>query len=144
MAGHSLTLDPTHRRRGRGKNQHATDEVRGRRQDKERTGEDQQNVKNKSGRCLAKSSRMSHRPHASKEEVAMQSRGFEEAQAVYLSDDPSKLVGQFRRFGEAGPAYEILRIESGDKAWIRVVYSEEELAYPIGEIFADPIAETVP
>jgi hypothetical protein len=54
------------------------------------------------------------------------------------------LVGQFRRFGEVGPAYEILRIESKDTAWIRVVYSEEELAYPITEILADPIAETIP
>lgn len=74
----------------------------------------------------------------------MHSRGFEEAHAAHLSDDSRKLVGQFRRFGEAGPAYEILRIESKDKAWIRVVYSEEELAYPIAQIVADPIAETIP
>ena len=74
----------------------------------------------------------------------MQGRGFEDRQSAYLSDDPHKLVGQFRRFGEAGPAYEILRIESKDTAWIRVVYSEEELAYPITEIVVDPIAETIP
>ena len=74
----------------------------------------------------------------------MQGRGFEDTQAAYRSDDPNKLVGQFRRFGEDGPAYEVLRIESKDKAWIRVVYSEEELAYPITEILADPIAETIP
>jgi hypothetical protein len=74
----------------------------------------------------------------------MQGRGFEDRQATYLSDDPLKLVGQFRRFGEEGPAYEIVRIEDKDNAWIRVVCSEEELAYPIAEIVADPIAETVP
>jgi hypothetical protein len=73
----------------------------------------------------------------------MQAHGFEETYAAYLSD-PHKLVGQFRRFGEAGPAYEILRIDSKVDAWIRVVYSEEELAYPIAEIVADPIAETIP
>jgi hypothetical protein len=59
-------------------------------------------------------------------------------------DEAQKLIGEFRRFGEAGPAYEVLRIESKDKAWIRVVYSDEELAYPIVEILADPIAETIP
>jgi hypothetical protein len=74
----------------------------------------------------------------------MQGRGFEDTRSAYHSDDPHKLVGQFRRFGEAGPAYEILRIDSKDNAWIRVVYSEEELAYPIAEIVADPIAETIP
>jgi hypothetical protein len=73
----------------------------------------------------------------------MRAHGFEETHAAYLSD-PHRLVGQFRRFGEAGPAYEVLRLDSEDKAWIRVVYSEEELAYPIAEIVADPIAETIP
>jgi hypothetical protein len=73
----------------------------------------------------------------------MQAHGFEEMHAAYLSD-PHKLVGQFRRFGEAGPAYEILRIDSKVDAWIRVVHSEEELAYPIAEIVADPTAETIP
>ena len=34
----------------------------------------------------------------------MQGRGFEDTQAAYRSDDPNKLVGQFRRFGEEGPA----------------------------------------
>jgi hypothetical protein len=73
----------------------------------------------------------------------MQIRGFEEAKAAYLSD-PRRLIGQVRRFGDAGPAYEILRIDSNDEAWIRVVFSGEELAYPIAEIVADPIAETIP
>jgi len=73
----------------------------------------------------------------------MHSRDFKEANAGYLSD-PRKLVGQFRRFGDAGPAYEVLRIDSEDEAWIRVVFSEEELAYPIAEIVVDPIAETIP
>ncbi len=37
----------------------------------------------------------------------MQSRGFEEANAAYLSD-PRRLIGQVRRFGDAGPAYEVI------------------------------------
>jgi hypothetical protein len=59
-------------------------------------------------------------------------------------DEAQRLVGEFRRFGEAGPAYEIVRIESKDKAWIRVIYSDEQLAYPIADVLADPIAETIP
>ena len=74
----------------------------------------------------------------------MQARGFEEAQSAYLSDDGRGLVGQFRRFGEEGPAYEILRIMSKDEVLISVVTSEEELAYPISEALADPIAVTIP
>lgn len=74
----------------------------------------------------------------------MQSRGFEESQAAYVGDSSASLVGQFRRFGEEGPAYEVLRIVGKDQALISVVCSEEELAYPIAEILADPIAETIP
>ncbi len=74
----------------------------------------------------------------------MQPRGFEEAQATYLSDDGQGIVGQFRRFGEEGPAYEVLRIVSKDEALISVVYSEEQLAYPIADVLSDPIALTIP
>ena len=74
----------------------------------------------------------------------MTARGFEEAQSNYISDDGHSLVGQFRRFGEEGPAYEVLRIVSHTEAWISVVTSEEELAYPIADVLADPIAVTIP
>ena len=57
---------------------------------------------------------------------------------------PDSIVGEFRRFGDAGPAYEIIRIVSATEAFIRVFYSGEELNYPISEILTDPIAETVP
>jgi hypothetical protein len=77
-------------------------------------------------------------------EATMQVHGFEETLSAYLSGDASSLVGQFRRFGSEGPAYEILRMSSTDEAWIKVVYSEEELAYPIADILADPVAETIP
>lgn len=74
----------------------------------------------------------------------MQPRGFEEAQSPYVATDTNALVGQFRRFGEEGPAYEVRRIIGTSEALISVVYSEEELAYPIAAILADPIAETIP
>ena len=74
----------------------------------------------------------------------MTTRGFEEAQSTYMSDDGRGLVGQFRRFGEEGPAYEVLRVMSRDEVVISVLTSEEELAYPIAEVLADPIAVTIP
>jgi hypothetical protein len=74
----------------------------------------------------------------------MQNRGFEEEQANYAACDPQALIGQFRRFGEAGPAYEIVRLIDAETAWIQVVCSEEELGYPISEILQDPVAETIP
>lgn len=75
----------------------------------------------------------------------MQGHGFEDGkQAAYGSSDRSDLAGQFRRFSESGPAYEVLRIVDRETAWIRVVYSGEELAYPIADLLQDPTAMTVP
>jgi hypothetical protein len=74
----------------------------------------------------------------------MQTGGFEEPQAVYGSDTAASLIGQIRRFGDEGPAYEVLRLVDTTSAWIGVICSDEELAYPIAHIIADPIAETIP
>ena len=74
----------------------------------------------------------------------MQSRGFEESQAAYVAETSADLVGQFRRFGEEGPAYEVLQVVDEASAMVSVVCSEEQLAYPIAHILADPIAETIP
>ncbi len=74
----------------------------------------------------------------------MQNGGMRESETAYAFDDPRKLVGQFRRFGEDGPAYEIVRITNEREAFIRVVYSGEELDYRISEIMTHPIAETIP
>jgi hypothetical protein len=74
----------------------------------------------------------------------MQTRGFGESEQVQLAQDNTGLVGQFRRFGDDGPAYEIVRITNEREAFIRVVYSGEELNYRISEILMHPIAETIP
>ena len=52
----------------------------------------------------------------------------------------AKLVGSFRRFGELGPAYQVLSIDGHDTATIIVLESEEKLQYPIAKILADPEA----
>ena len=74
----------------------------------------------------------------------MTNTGFNEAQASYGVGNTTSLVGQFRRFGEASPAYELMKVKSESHAAIRVVYSGEELDYSFEHLKADPIAVTVP
>jgi hypothetical protein len=74
----------------------------------------------------------------------MHTAGFGEAEQATFSHDPKALVGQFRRFGEYGPAYEIVRISNEREAFIHVIYSGEQLDFPIAEIMTHPIAETIP
>ena len=70
--------------------------------------------------------------------------GFEETQTAYASEDPRKLIGQFRRLGPAGPAYEIMDVDGNGIVTVEIVYSDEQLTYPLAEILEDPIAETIP
>ncbi len=52
---------------------------------------------------------------------------------------PRLHAGDVRRFGPDGVLYEIVEVpESGDKALIRVLDTDEELAYAISKILADP------
>jgi hypothetical protein len=75
----------------------------------------------------------------------MQPRGFEEKQqASYQMDDPQKLVGQIRRLGPDGPAYEIISVDGAGNVLIEVIYSEERVMFSMQEILEDPMAETIP
>lgn len=74
----------------------------------------------------------------------MEPAGFEEHRQPYFSGDPQKLVGQMRRLGDAGPAYEIMEVGKDGTVVIELIYSDERLSYPLAEILADPIAETIP
>ncbi|MEQ1698409.1 MAG: hypothetical protein ABL901_21490 [Hyphomicrobiaceae bacterium] len=52
---------------------------------------------------------------------------------------PPLHAGDVRRFGPDGVLYEILKVPvSGDKALIRVLDTDEELAYAISKVLADP------
>jgi hypothetical protein len=73
----------------------------------------------------------------------MQGRGFEDTQAAYLAD-PRKLIGQVRRLGDAGPAYEIIGVEEPEKVVIEVIHSGERVICPVKEVLEDPMAETFP
>ncbi|MDA8120663.1 MAG: DUF5397 family protein [Gammaproteobacteria bacterium] len=60
-----------------------------------------------------------------------------------LPTQPEQLVGTWRRFGLAGPVYEIIKagqpLANGDRLMrVRVVESGEEVDYRLTEIFDDP------
>jgi len=73
----------------------------------------------------------------------MQSQGFEETHAAYISD-PRKLIGQVRRLGDAGPAYEVVAVDEQGKVVIEVIHSGGRAAFPVEEVLEDPMAETFP
>ena len=70
--------------------------------------------------------------------------GFKEDRALYAAGPSADLVGQVRRFGDDGPAYEILENLAGGQVLVEIIYSEERLTLPVTEILADPVAETIP
>ena len=74
----------------------------------------------------------------------MQPHGFEETQVEYKPDDPRALIGQVRRWGPSGPAYEVIDVDNAGNAVCEVVYSGEKVTCPIAEVLEDPIAETIP
>ncbi len=56
---------------------------------------------------------------------------------------PEDMVGTWRRFGAAGPVYEIIglgRRPSADEPWmrVRVLESGEEVEYRLSDILDDP------
>jgi hypothetical protein len=73
----------------------------------------------------------------------MQGRGFEVTQAAYFAD-PRKLIGQVRRFGEEGPAYEVLALNEDGTQVTEVIDSGERVICTVKEVLDDPMAETIP
>lgn len=71
-------------------------------------------------------------------------QGFKEEQAAYTSDRLNEFVGQFRRLGSAGPAYEIMAIDENGTVHAELVYNDEKLMMPLAEVLEDPIAQTIP
>jgi Family of unknown function (DUF5397) len=51
-----------------------------------------------------------------------------------------ELEGKFRRFGQYGVVYQVLKIDDDTYATIRVVESGETLKYAIRKILAEPNA----
>ena len=74
----------------------------------------------------------------------MTARGFAEAQAMYQHSSTAGLIGEVRRFGAHGPAYEVVDTAANGDVVICVIESGERLSYPRADLLADPLAETVP
>jgi len=74
----------------------------------------------------------------------MSTPGFQEAQAKFGFEDSASVLGDVRRFGPYGPAYEVVSQEPGGDVGIMVVESGERLIYPLNEYLSDPKAETIP
>lgn len=65
------------------------------------------------------------------------------ANTASLPHQPANLVGTWRRFGAAGPVYEIVsagrELSGGDRVMrVRVVETGEEVDYRLAEILDDP------
>jgi hypothetical protein len=71
-------------------------------------------------------------------------QGFQEAQSAFLTHGDTSYVGQVRRFGPHGPAYEVVSILQNGDLGIEVIQSSERLTYPLVDFLADPVAVTVP
>ena len=74
----------------------------------------------------------------------MSNGGFQEARSEFQGQDASSFIGQVRRFGAHGPAYEVLDVRRNGDVAIGVVESGETLDYALDAFLADPVAETVP
>jgi hypothetical protein len=74
----------------------------------------------------------------------MSGPGFQEAQVEYAHAGREAFVGQVRRFGPYGPAYEVLAASAATSVDIIVIETGERLTYALSEMLADPMAETVP
>lgn len=74
----------------------------------------------------------------------MSNPGIEEARATFAGAGEASLVGQIRRFGQYGPAYEVIEVKRSGDVVICVIESGETLDYGLSDLIADPMAETVP
>ena len=60
--------------------------------------------------------------------------------APYLTDPDQKLVGTYRRFGDAGPTYQVLSVSDG-YADVEFPESEEKIKMPVAAVRLDPVDE---
>ena len=74
----------------------------------------------------------------------MENHGLSEDQTAYDAEGYKQLVGQVRRWGPAGPAYEVMSVSDDGTAICEVIYSGEKVSCPVSEVLMDPIAETIP
>ena len=70
--------------------------------------------------------------------------GFKEEPATFEGGLGAEIVGQIRRLGSAGPAYQIMHVDPNGDVHIEVVVSGEKVMLELAEVLQDPMAETIP
>lgn len=73
----------------------------------------------------------------------MASSGFSEEQSEYSAPNQPVAIGQFRRLGGVGPAYQVLDI-AAENVTIEVVESEEIVRLKLADVGQDPLTDTIP
>ena len=74
----------------------------------------------------------------------MTRQGFEEEPATFEAESGPDIVGQFRRFGQSGPAYEIIKVDANGDTHVVVFKSGEAVVVSLEDVLLDPMAETIP
>ncbi len=74
----------------------------------------------------------------------MTNQGFSDVRAGFQKQPLVPCIGDVRRFGAFGPAYEVTDITAAGNLVIMVVESGECLEYTLADFLADPIAVTIP
>ena len=72
--------------------------------------------------------------------IKLTEAGMSLAQARSAPALPSDLIGTYRRFGQIGPVYEVVRVEDADTMTICLVESGRTASYPVVEVRQDPLA----
>ena len=70
--------------------------------------------------------------------------GFQEEPTKFEVGRGDDIVGQIRRLGSAGPAYEIMKVDPNGDVHIEIIVSGEKVVFPLAEVLEDPMAETIP
>jgi hypothetical protein len=70
--------------------------------------------------------------------------GFQEEPTKFEGQPGDGIVGQIRRLGSAGPAYEIMKVDQNGDVHIEIIVSGEKVVFPLAEVMEDPMAETIP
>jgi Family of unknown function (DUF5397) len=71
-------------------------------------------------------------------------QGSEDTHVVALTPEAPGYSGQIRRFGQQGPAYQVISEQLNGELEIVILESSERLNYSVSDFLRDPIAVLAP